>query len=98
MVQDSIRIRLNEISLADFLYMLHVFVRFRTAFVAPSSRVFGRGELVLDRKEIARRYIRSGFFIDLIAALPLPQIVIWFIIPAIKLSKSRIEAPIMHSN
>uniref|UniRef100_A0A7C9DUU2 Cyclic nucleotide-binding domain-containing protein n=2 Tax=Opuntia streptacantha TaxID=393608 RepID=A0A7C9DUU2_OPUST len=31
---------------------------------------------------IARRYIRSDFFIDLIAALPLPQIVIWFIIPA----------------
>ncbi|XP_057540050.1 probable cyclic nucleotide-gated ion channel 14 [Amaranthus tricolor] len=76
-------------TLADAFYFLHVLVRFRTAFVAPSSRVFGRGELVMDRKEIARRYIRSGFFIDLIAALPLPQIVIWFIIPAIKLSKSR---------
>ncbi|XP_021762125.1 probable cyclic nucleotide-gated ion channel 14 [Chenopodium quinoa] len=76
-------------TVADILYMLHVVVRFRTAFVAPSSRVFGRGELVRDRKEISRRYIRSGFFIDLIAALPLPQIVIWFVIPAIKLSKSR---------
>ncbi|KAL2932476.1 putative cyclic nucleotide-gated ion channel 14 [Bienertia sinuspersici] len=74
---------------ADAFYMLHVHVRFRTAFVAPSSRVFGRGTLVRDRKHIARRYIRSGFFIDIVAALPLPQIVIWFIIPAIKLSKSR---------
>ena len=61
-------------TLADAFYFLHVLVRFRTAFVAPSSRVFGRGELVMDRKEIARRYIRSGFFIDLIAALPLPQV------------------------
>ncbi|XP_021277543.1 probable cyclic nucleotide-gated ion channel 14 isoform X2 [Herrania umbratica] len=33
---------------------------------------------------IARRYLRSDFFIDLVAALPLPQIVIWFIIPAIR--------------
>lgn len=61
-------------TLADIFYFLHVLVRFRTAFVAPSSRVFGRGELVRDRKQIARRYIKSGFFIDLIAALPLPQV------------------------
>ncbi|KAL8167841.1 hypothetical protein V2J09_009340 [Rumex salicifolius] len=70
-------------TLADIFYMLHVAVKFRTAFVAPSSRVFGRGELVRDPRQIARRYIRSDFWIDLIAALPLPQIVIWFIIPAI---------------
>ncbi|MED6219436.1 hypothetical protein PIB30_035839 [Stylosanthes scabra] len=41
-----------------------------------------RGELVMDPKKIASRYIRSDFFIDVIATLPLPQIVIWFIIPA----------------
>ncbi|KAL9233956.1 hypothetical protein vseg_008887 [Gypsophila vaccaria] len=76
-------------TLADFFYILHVLLRFRTAFVAPSSRIFGRGELVTDRKLISSRYLRSGFAIDLIAALPLPQIVIWFVIPAIKLSKSR---------
>ena len=38
------------------------------------SRVFGRGELVIDPKLIARRYLRSDFFIDLVAALPLPQV------------------------
>ncbi|KAJ9548537.1 hypothetical protein OSB04_021080 [Centaurea solstitialis] len=69
-------------TLADLFYMLHVAIKFRTAYVAPSSRVFGRGELVMDPKKIARRYIRTDFFIDLIATLPLPQIVIWFIIPA----------------
>lgn len=69
-------------TIADFFYLLHVIIKFRTAYVAPNTRVFGRGELVMDPKEIARRYLRSDFFIDLIATLPLPQIVIWFIIPA----------------
>ncbi|XP_071697432.1 cyclic nucleotide-gated ion channel 17-like isoform X2 [Rutidosis leptorrhynchoides] len=69
-------------TLADLFYMLHVAIKFRTAYVAPSSRVFGRGELVMDPKLIAKRYIKTDFFIDLIAMLPLPQFVIWFIIPA----------------
>uniref|UniRef100_A0A1D1XFK8 Putative cyclic nucleotide-gated ion channel 17 n=1 Tax=Anthurium amnicola TaxID=1678845 RepID=A0A1D1XFK8_9ARAE len=61
-------------TIADFFYLLHMFIKFRTAYVAPSSRVFGRGELVMDPKKIARRYIRSDFAIDLVAALPLPQV------------------------
>ncbi|KAJ7955729.1 Cyclic nucleotide-gated channel [Quillaja saponaria] len=69
-------------TIADIFYLLHIIIKFRTAYVAPSTRVFGRGELVMDPKKIARRYVRSNFFIDLIATLPLPQIVIWFIIPA----------------
>ncbi|XP_038698239.1 probable cyclic nucleotide-gated ion channel 14 [Tripterygium wilfordii] len=71
---------------ADFFYLLHMIMKFRTAFVSPSSRVFGRGELVSDTEKIARRYLKSDFFIDLIAALPLPQILIWFILPAIRSS------------
>ncbi|XP_057545548.1 cyclic nucleotide-gated ion channel 17-like isoform X1 [Amaranthus tricolor] len=69
-------------TVADLFYLLHLIIKFRTAYIAPSSRVFGRGELVRDPKMIARRYIKSDFFIDLIATLPLPQFVIWFIIPA----------------
>ncbi|KAJ9702874.1 hypothetical protein PVL29_004563 [Vitis rotundifolia] len=73
-------------TIADIFYLLHMAVKFRTAYVSPSSRVFGRGELVMDPKEIARRYLKSDFFIDLVATLPLPQIVIWFIIPATRSS------------
>ncbi|KAB2084894.1 hypothetical protein F383_22559 [Gossypium arboreum] len=71
-------------TVADIFYLLHIIIKFRTGYVAPNSstRVFGRGELVMDPKKIARRYLRSDFFIDFIATLPLPQIVIWFIIPA----------------
>ncbi|KAL8499450.1 hypothetical protein ACS0TY_022423 [Phlomoides rotata] len=73
-------------TVADVFYMLHVVLKFRIAYVAPSSRVFGRGELVMDRSKIATRYLKSDFFVDLVAALPLPQIVIWTILPAIRSS------------
>lgn len=68
-------------TIADMFYVIQIFIRFRTAYVAPSSRVFGRGELVIDPSKIASRYFRMGFWIDVIAALPLPQVLIWFIIP-----------------
>ncbi|XP_022775366.1 probable cyclic nucleotide-gated ion channel 16 [Durio zibethinus] len=71
-------------TVADLFFFVHIFLKFRTAFVAPNSRVFGKGELVMDRRAIAIRYLKSSFAIDLAAALPLPQIVIWFIIPAAK--------------
>lgn len=73
-------------TIADVFYFLHMVIKFRTAYVSPRSRVFGRGELVMDPEMISKRYFKTDFFIDLIAALPLPQIVIWFIIPAIRSS------------
>ncbi|XP_052183326.1 cyclic nucleotide-gated ion channel 18-like [Diospyros lotus] len=68
----------------DLFSFLHMSMKFRTAYVAPSSRVFGRGELVTDPKMITMRYLKSDFWIDLAATLPLPQIVIWFISPTVK--------------
>ncbi|XP_059429852.1 protein CNGC15b-like [Corylus avellana] len=76
-------------TVADVFYMIQIYNRFRTAYVAPSSRVFGRGELVLDSSKIVRRYLRKGFFVDLIAALPLPQVLIWIIIPNLRGSTTR---------
>ncbi|KAF5751553.1 Cyclic nucleotide-gated channel 15 [Tripterygium wilfordii] len=71
-------------SIADISYMVQIFIRFRTAYVAPSSRVFGRGELVIDSSKIATRYLHKNFWIDLIVALPLPQVLIWVIIPNLR--------------
>ncbi|KAK4389028.1 putative cyclic nucleotide-gated ion channel 14 [Sesamum angolense] len=71
-------------TVADVFYLLHVIMKFRTAYVSPSSRVFGKGELVMDLNKIAKRYLKSEFFIDVIAALPLPQIVIWSVLPAVR--------------
>jgi hypothetical protein len=39
--------------------------------------VFGRGELVIDTVEIAKRYCRRFFIADVFSVLPLPQLVIW---------------------
>lgn len=61
-------------SVADAFYIVQIIVRFNTAFVAPSSQVFGRGELVIDSTKIALRYLCGCFSIDLCAALPLPQV------------------------
>jgi len=68
-------------SLLDLFYAAHILFRFRTAFIAPSSRVFGRGELVIQPCKIARRYLGRTFWFDLVTALPLPQFVIWIVIP-----------------
>ncbi|CAN4113211.1 unnamed protein product [Withania somnifera] len=61
----------------DAFYLIHMALQFRTAYIAPSSRVFGRGELVIDPAQIAKRYLRFYFIIDFLAVLPLPQIVVW---------------------
>lgn len=60
-------------SFADMFYWLHMIMKFRTAFIAPNTRIFGRGDLVMDPHQIAMRYLKSDFFIDLAATIPLPQ-------------------------
>ncbi|KAI9073223.1 hypothetical protein K1719_044832 [Acacia pycnantha] len=57
----------------DLFYILHIAFKFRTGFIAPSSRVFGRGELIDDPKAIAKRYLSSYFIIDVLSIIPLPQ-------------------------
>jgi len=54
--------------------VVHMFLRFRTAFIKPSTRFFGRGELVTNQKAIAARYLKMDFWIDFLAVLPVPQV------------------------
>ncbi|KAM7252663.1 hypothetical protein ACFE04_008172 [Oxalis oulophora] len=61
----------------DGFYLIHMALQFRIAYIAPSSRVFGRGELVIDPAQIAKRYLVRNFIIDFLAIFPLPQIVVW---------------------
>lgn len=72
-------------SFTDIFYILHIIFQFRTGFI--SSRVFGRGVLVEDTWAIARRYLSSYFIIDILAVLPLPQVVILIVIPQLGGSK-----------
>ncbi|XP_062000050.1 cyclic nucleotide-gated ion channel 1-like [Rosa rugosa] len=68
-------------SFTDIFYVVHIIFQFRTGFIAPPSRVFGRGVLVEDAWAIAKRYLSSYFLIDILAVLPLPQVVILIFIP-----------------
>lgn len=61
-------------SFTDIFYIFHIILQFRTGFIAPSSRVFGRGVLVEDTWLIAKKYMSSHFLVDILAVLPLPQV------------------------
>ncbi|KAG4970542.1 hypothetical protein JHK85_036963 [Glycine max] len=60
-------------SLIDAFYIIQIYFRFQTAYIAPSSRVSGRGELIIDSSKIASKYMRRDFWLDVMAAQPLPQ-------------------------
>lgn len=75
-------------SFTDIFYILHIIFQFRTGFIAPPSRVFGRGVLVEDTWAIAKRYLSSYFLIDILAVLPLPQVVILIVIPRMRGSRT----------
>ncbi|XP_071700206.1 protein CNGC15b-like [Rutidosis leptorrhynchoides] len=64
-------------TIIDMFYTLKIYVRFRTAYVAP-SRLLGRGELILDSCSISQRYLAGEFWLDLLATIPIPQVMTWF--------------------
>ncbi|XP_023519574.1 probable cyclic nucleotide-gated ion channel 20, chloroplastic isoform X1 [Cucurbita pepo subsp. pepo] len=68
-------------SMTDFVYFLHMLLQFRLAYVAPETRVVGAGELVDHPKKIAKNYLKGNFFIDVLVVLPLPQIIVFLILP-----------------
>ncbi|KAG6534137.1 hypothetical protein ZIOFF_008021 [Zingiber officinale] len=48
-------------SVTDFIYLLHMILQFRVAYVAPESRVVGAGDLVYQPKKVALNYLRDTF-------------------------------------
>ncbi|VAI21054.1 unnamed protein product [Triticum turgidum subsp. durum] len=78
-------------TLADLFYVLNIAIKFHTAYVDPKSRVLGKGELIVDLKKIQRRYVTSDLCIDILAAIPLPQVTVWLIMPGIKRSDYNIQ-------
>lgn len=75
-------------SMTDFIYLLHILLQFRLAYIAPETRVVGAGDLVDHPKKIALHYLRGYFFIDLFVAFPLPQILILLVVPTFKRSSA----------
>ncbi|KAL3724907.1 hypothetical protein ACJRO7_029991 [Eucalyptus globulus] len=76
-------------SVTDFIYLLHILLQFRLAYIAPKTRMFGAGHLVDHPKRIALNYLRGYFFIDLFVAFPLPQILILQVVPRFWVSSEK---------
>ncbi|GJW94552.1 cyclic nucleotide-gated ion channel 1-like protein [Tanacetum coccineum] len=68
-------------SVSDMLYVVHIIIQFRTAYVPRYNHMLGKRILIDDPHYVARRYLTSYFIIDVLAALPLPQFAVLVIIP-----------------
>ena len=61
-------------TLFDSFHFLHIVMKFRVAFEGNGPKVFKSRNLVMDPLTIAIHYFKSRFILDLLAALPLPQV------------------------
>ncbi|KAL9224819.1 hypothetical protein vseg_000819 [Gypsophila vaccaria] len=68
-------------SITDFVYLIHILLQFRLAYVAPESRVVGSGDLVSHPAKIAKHYFTGFFIVDFFAVLPVPQIILVLVLP-----------------
>ncbi|QHO13315.1 hypothetical protein HN51_070821 [Arachis hypogaea] len=68
-------------SLNDFIYFLNILLQFRLAYISPESTMLGARDLVDHPKKIAQRYLRGYFFLDLFVIIPIPQIMMLFVVP-----------------
>ncbi|CAH8341556.1 unnamed protein product [Eruca vesicaria subsp. sativa] len=69
-------------SVTDVLFFLNILLQFRLAYAAPESTVVGARQLFDLPRKIARPYLRGKCLLDLFIVLPLPQIWIFWILPA----------------
>ncbi|KAJ4826309.1 hypothetical protein Tsubulata_004061 [Turnera subulata] len=67
----------------DAVHLWHVWLQFRLAYVSRESLVVGCGKLVWDARAVASHYVKSlkGLWLDVFVILPLPQLILWFLVP-----------------
>ncbi|CAH1434420.1 unnamed protein product [Lactuca virosa] len=63
-------------SFADMLFVFHIIIQFRTAYVPRYNHILGKRVFIDEPHYVAKRYLTSYFIIDVLAALPLPQLAI----------------------
>ncbi|GBG84526.1 hypothetical protein CBR_g38808 [Chara braunii] len=72
-------------TITDLVYWVNIYLQFRLCYFQRSS--LGPGVLITEPKQIAARYLKrfyGGFGHDFIAALPLPQVIMWAVFPTWK--------------
>ncbi|KAL4586147.1 hypothetical protein LXL04_010779 [Taraxacum kok-saghyz] len=65
---------------ADILSVVHIIIQFRTAYVPNYNHILEKRIFKDEPGYVAKRYVTSYFIIDVLAALPLPQLAVFVII------------------
>ena len=60
-------------TVTDVIYLVHIILQFRTAFIDKASEEGGETKLNTNARAIIRRYLRY-FPIDILVVLPIPQV------------------------
>ncbi|XP_062000051.1 cyclic nucleotide-gated ion channel 1-like [Rosa rugosa] len=72
----------------DFFYVFYIIYQFRASVVTLCSKSSKEGELVPHTRTRAWRYLLLYFIFDILVILPLPQVIVYAIIP--RLNNSRL--------
>ncbi|BBN08446.1 hypothetical protein Mp_4g11640 [Marchantia polymorpha subsp. ruderalis] len=77
----------------DIMYLCHMYIQLKLAYVSKESLVLGTGLLVWDARQIARNYVCNtwAFMFDVFVILPIPQFLFWLVVPAIITSGVRVS-------
>ncbi|CAM6101994.1 unnamed protein product [Calypogeia fissa] len=77
----------------DGLYVCHMWLQLKLAYVSKDSLVLGTGQLVWDAKKIAKNYLRKSqaLIFDVFVILPIPQFVFWVIVPYMIANGARVS-------
>ncbi|CAN6569581.1 unnamed protein product [Malus baccata var. baccata] len=78
----------------DFFYIFHIIFQFRASNVAHSFQASRQGESVAETRARARKYLLMYLLVDMLIILPLPQVLIFAVIPKIKHSRAFFVASI----
>ena len=61
-------------TVTDVIYLVHILLQFRTAFIDKASEEGGETKLNTNARAIIRRYLSLYFPIDILVVLPIPQV------------------------
>ncbi|XP_041010064.1 cyclic nucleotide-gated ion channel 1-like [Juglans microcarpa x Juglans regia] len=72
-------------AVTDLIYMVNIILQFICPYIDNGARKVGRIKVVTDARRIAKRYMFSWYFrIDILAILPLPQVLVPIIFSEMK--------------
>ncbi|KAM2976035.1 hypothetical protein FF1_002125 [Malus domestica] len=65
----------------DFFYIFHIIFQFRASIVAHSFQASRQGESAAETRARARKYLLMYLLLDMFIILPLPQVLVFAVIP-----------------